>query len=304
MRRRLRRRAQILGILQISTIWDYNLIAQDEGGEMLKRVVALSLLILLPVVSFNAKGKPISISKKELREYFADEKVVELILAANKGDIKKIDSLVSQGADVNYIGKDNVTPLIAAFSSLNIKGFKRLLEHGANPNIATSEGESVIWFAAMGGEISKETLPFLELCLQHGGDPNWVFRKRYEDGVNHFDDGRPLFAAVIMYNEKAMEALKLLLNAGADINIKDKNGDNALFYAASGHYDILLYLLQNGIDYTAKDNYGNNFIWSLERFPTIANGDDKEMAKQREWKKKVIEWLKEKGIEVHLKYPD
>jgi len=278
------------------------LIAQDEGGEMLKRVVALSLLILLPVVSFNAKGKPIS--KKELREYFADEKVVELILAANKGDIKKIDSLVSQGADVNYIGKDNVTPLIAAFSSLNIKGFKRLLEHGANPNIATSEGESVIWFAAMGGEISKETLPFLELCLQHGGDPNWVFRKRYEDGVNHFDDGRPLIAAVIMYNERAMEALKLLLNSGADINMKDKDGNNALWHAAGGHYEILLYLLQAGADYAANNNYGRSFIWDLEKSPTISFGDEKDMAQQKEWKKKVIAFLKEKGIEVHLKYPD
>ncbi|HNQ77983.1 MAG TPA: ankyrin repeat domain-containing protein [Acidobacteriota bacterium] len=269
---------------------------------MLKRVVALSLLILLPVVSFNAKGKPIS--KKELREYFADEKVVELILAANKGDIKKIDSLVSQGADVNYIGKDNVTPLIAAFSSLNIKGFKRLLEHGANPNIATSEGESVIWFAAMGGEISKETLPFLELCLQHGGDPNWVFRKRYEDGVNHFDDGRPLIAAVIMYNERAMEALKLLLNSGADINMKDKDGNNALWHAAGGHYEILLYLLQAGADYAANNNYGRSFIWDLEKSPTISFGDEKDMAQQKEWKKKVIAFLKEKGIEVHLKYPD
>lgn len=269
---------------------------------MLRRLFVLSLLILLPVVSFNAKGKPIS--RKELREYFADEKVVELILAANKGDIKKIDALVTQGADVNYIGKDRLTPLIAAFSSLNIKGFKRLLEHGANPNIATSEGESVIWFAAMGGEISKETLPFLELCLQHGGDPNWVFHKRYEDGINHADDGRPLFAAVIMYNEKAMEALKLLLNAGADINIKDKDGSNPLEYAAGGHYDILLFLLQSGANYTVKNNYGTNFIWDLEQFPTVAFGDDKEMAKQKEWKKKVIAFLKEKGIEIHLKYPD
>ena len=270
---------------------------------MLKRVVALSLLILLPVVSFNAKGKPIS--NKDLREYFADEKVVELILAANKGDIKKIDLLVSQGADVNYIGKDSLTPLMAAFSSLNLQGFKRLLEHGANPNVATSEGDSVIWMTATGGDISKEALPFLELCLQHGGDPNWVFHKLYkEEGATHFDDGRPLIAAVILYNEKAKEALKLLLNAGADINTKDKNGNNALWSAAQGHYDILMFLLEEGADYTATNNTGKNFIWSLERFPTIANGDEKEMAKQKEWKRKVIAFLKEKGIEVHLKYPD
>ena len=209
------------------------------------------------------------------------------------------------GADVNYVGKDNITPLFATLSSLNLQGFKRLLEHGADPNIATSKGDSVIWLVAMGGDTSQETLPMLDLCLQHGADPNWVFHKKYQEpNHTHFDDGRPLIIALIMHNELAIEALKLLLNAGADINIKDENGNNALWYAASGHYEILLFLLQRGADYKSLNPRGRNFIGNLEESPTVSFGDEKDMAKQKEWKRKVIAFLKEKGIEVHLKYPD
>lgn len=239
-------------------------------------------------------------------EYFSDNKVVDLVLAANKGDIKKIDQLVQKGVDVNYKGKKNITPLYAQLSSLNVAGFQRLLEYGADPNIPTEDGSSVIWYTAVGGEKSVELLPLLKLCLEHKGDPNWVFQRKGRDpkGFESGDDGMPLLCAAVKYNNCALKAIKLLLDAGANINIKDKDGHNALWYATSGHYDILFYLLQAGADYTAKDNYGKNFIWSLERFPTQANGDEKEMAKQRWWKKKVIAFLKEKGIEVHLKYPD
>jgi len=261
-------------------------------------------MFLLPLISCEAKGKPWS--KKDLMEYFADNKVVDLVLAANKGDIKKIDELVQQGVDVNYKGKKNITPLYAQMTSLNNAGFQRLLENGANPNIPIEDGSSVIWYCAFGGEISVELLPMLKLCLQHKGDPNWVYHKKGRDpkGFESGEDGVPLLCIAVMHNEQRIEAMKLLLDAGADINIKDKNGNNALWYAAGGHYEILLYLLQAGADYTAKGNYGKNFIWDLEQSPTVSFGDEKDMAKQKEWKRKVIAFLKEKGIEVHLKYPD
>lgn len=272
----------------------------------MKKKVLIFSLILLYLLSCNPKGKPWS--RKDLMKYFDDEKVVELVLAANKGDIKKIDELVKKGVDVNYKGKKDVTPLFAQISSLNLQGFKRLLEHGADPNIPAEDGSSVMWYVACGGEVSKETLPMLKLCLEHNGNPNWVYRKegRDEKGFERFEDGRPILCAAILYNDYPLEAVKILLDAGADINIKDKMGQNALWYArCGGHYDVLYYLLKRGADYLAKDNYGKNFIWSLEEYPNMAaGGSKKELERQRIWKKKVIEFLKEKGIEVHLKYPD
>jgi ankyrin repeat protein len=265
----------------------------------MKPVILVIGMLLLPAISCDAHGKPLG--RSLLKKYFGDEKVVELVLAANKGDVGKIDSLVAQGVDVNFKGKEDITPLFAAFPSLNLQGFQRLLEHGADPNIPVTSGESVIWFVAMGGEKSNETLPMLKLCLQHGGNPNWVFHEKHpEANQQDIREGRPLIAAVVMYNDRAIDALKLLLDAGADINIKDGHGNTALWYAAEGHYDVLMFLLKAGATFEEKDS----FIWSLERFPTIADGDEKEMAKQREWKKKVIEFLKEKGIDVHPKYPD
>jgi len=258
MRQRLRRQALVPDILQITTIWDYNLNGQDEGGEMLKRLVVLSLLILLPVVSFNAKGK--ALNKKDLMDCFAKEELVELVLAGNKGDIKKIDELVAKGVDVNYRGKKNITPLYAQMPSMNIEGFKRLLEHGADPNIPMEDGYSVIWLAASAGAHTDISIKLLKLCLEHGGDPNWVFHKKYKE-PNHtaFEDGWPLITGAIVLSDRPIEVIKLLLQYGADINLKDERGGRTpLMGAVPERYDIAYFLLQTGADFTAKDIYGNN----------------------------------------------
>ena len=57
------------------------------------------------------------------------------------------------------------------------------------------------------------------------------------------------------------EIVKMLLRAGADVNVKDVFGNTALIYAAYiGHTEIVKMLLEGGADVNAKDRDGNTAL--------------------------------------------
>ena len=57
------------------------------------------------------------------------------------------------------------------------------------------------------------------------------------------------------------EIVEMLIKAGADLNVTDKNGKTALFYAqASGNDDIVNMLIENGADTSIKDIEGKTYI--------------------------------------------
>jgi ankyrin repeat protein len=62
-------------------------------------------------------------------------------------------------------------------------------------------------------------------------------------------------------NKKNIEAVKVLLQNGADVNWEDGFNTTALMYAASiGNIPIIKHLLDNGADIKHKDKQGNDAI--------------------------------------------
>jgi hypothetical protein len=169
-----------------------------------------------------------------------------LALAAERGNIEEIDRLIAAGADVNAVGTYGVAVPEWLFHHPNKAGFRRLLEHGADPN--------KIWFIHYAGteeqlsllHRSVEDAPYigtdyLRMCLEIGrGDPNLLPPdKKY----------RPIQKALRFGNE---DAFMMLYNAGADVNYKDSLGHPLVFNSAlSGNYEITLFLLQLGVDYNS-----------------------------------------------------
>jgi len=214
-------------------------------------------------------------------EFYSDKKTIALVRAAGKGDIKRIDALVSEGVDVNARGKDGFTPIMGALARLNLAGVKRLLQLGANPNVTVIGGDSAISLAA-----KIDDPRFLQAMLEYSGDANYV---------NPRTAWSLLHEATISYRMKSVE---LLTQHGANLNVQDRNGETPLMLASNlNRYVIAYYLLQHGADYKLTNNIGKTVVNSIEDFPIDPKSDGYV------WKNKVIKYLRDRGVMVNLKFP-
>ena len=225
---------------------------------------ALQIIIILLVGCTNElllKGEPVTF-------YFPNEKVAELAQAGANGDLRKMERLVQEGADVNYSGFEGITPLLWILYAKNIRGMEKLLELGANPNERAKKNASAMSLAA-----GADDPGFLEILLKHGGDPN-IFGEQ----------GKP--ALYIAAQQGRKENIDLLLKYGGDINIHTEFGRNAaMVSAAMGYFDQVYYLLERGLTH---DLNGVARAVDIRIVP--------EKSKQNEWKQKTMEFLEEKGI--------
>jgi uncharacterized protein len=124
---------------------------------------------------------------------------------------------------VNFIGQ---TPFLRAALSGDITVMRMLLEHGADPNIATEEGTTALMAAA---------------------GVNWVVAQTYTES-----------------KEAQMEAVQLCLEKGGDVNAKNSMGLTAIHGAANrGADDIIQFLYDHGAKLDVKDKEGRTpMVWA------------------------------------------
>jgi len=209
---------------------------------------------------------------------FADKKVAELAVAAAKGDIQAVDRSVADGVNINAVGEYGQTPLFWPLYAHNKTGFQLLLEHGADPNARDQNGDGVMHLAA-----EDEDPDYLRLALAHRGDPN-------------LRDTRGVFPTPIFRAMRPLrnDNLKLLVAAGADINYRDVSAETPMVSAADlSHYDKVYILLMAGADYKLTDVWGKTIVRRIER------SSFDEAADTGHWRDKVIDFLRQHGVEVH-----
>lgn len=233
--------------------------------------------------AFNERARQEFVAFMSLETMFPDPQVRTLAKAAGDDDIGKVEELAARGVDVNSRGKKNATPLFWSMSS--IKGFRKLLELGADPNVVFDGGGSVMHWAAR-----AENMDFQKAAIQHGGD---VDLKTGPFGET------PLFRAL-----SNREAMTLLLDSGADIDARTSgdtvltkpiSGDTPVMTAASiGQYDAVYELLNRGADYRIKNAAGFSLVDRLARKRSILIPESDES----KWLQKVVAWLEERGVEV------
>ena len=172
-----------------------------------------------------------------------------LILAACHGNINFIDYALKNGADINYMTNQGFTPLIYAAVFNNSKIVRYLLQKGARLYNVLKIFLSCYYH-------KKDSNTLYEL-INAGADVNEI----YSGGIT------PLMIAAknCVYNNS--EIISMLIDSGADINARRKNGDTAFSIACKfNNIDAVKILLDSGAD---KTNIPEKFNLSEMRFCPI-----------------------------------
>jgi len=168
--------------------------------------------------------------------------------AADQGHVGVVNLLLERGANVNAtttnINMPKCTALQAAVESGRGDIVDILLEHGADPNLGGGEFTHPIIAAASKGEeaIFKKLLEAKADVTVVGGEYN----------------STPLTYTAIYLTR---DPIRLLLDAGADINHADNEGDTALILTAwSGDHESVQFLLDRGADVLVRNKAGLNAL--------------------------------------------
>ncbi len=162
-------------------------------------------------------------------------------------------TFVASGFDVNQAESPGYTPACYVAGKGRADVLKLLLENGANPDTKIANGHTPLMSAAHSAHIPyADSIGTVRLLLDAGLDP----KATTKDGATPIHEaarsGGPLAGAVI----------RLLADAGADVDAVQKDGLTPLMMAVvrTEHPDAVKVLIQSGADANATDKIGNNVL--------------------------------------------
>ena len=192
--------------------------------------------------------------------------VTALSDAAANGNVQIIEMLVQAGADPNAKSAEGEPAIMTAAKSGNAEAVRVLLKHGAAVDEREAwKGQTALMWAA-----AQNYAGVAEALIEAGADVNarsteWPLEAKRPANGNIVSE-RPrgglsplLFAA----RQGALDAARVLVHTGADLNITEPDGTNALVIAIiNAHYDLAAFLLQSGADPTIADKYGRTALYA------------------------------------------
>ncbi|MGP0076348.1 MAG: ankyrin repeat domain-containing protein [Bryobacteraceae bacterium] len=131
---------------------------------------------------------------------------------------------------MQWLYEDGATPFLRAAQSGDVTVMKLLLEHGANPKIATANGDTALMVASGIGWVEGVTYEWSEadnlegvkMCLDLGIDPN----------IADADGRTALHGAA---HKGRNDVIRLLVEHGAKLDARDKGSRDTFVGALQGH---------------------------------------------------------------------
>jgi hypothetical protein len=148
--------------------------------------------------------------------------------------------LFARGADPNLASANGQTPLMMAAARGNVEAMRLLIEKGAEVNARDGAGETALMFACTCGDAGA-----VRLLIEKGADVK-VKSKRNETALG--------FAGTA----GVQESVALLLAKGAEVNVRNLRGYSPLMFAASSDTmpaEIIRLILDKGADASFTADY-------------------------------------------------
>lgn len=174
--------------------------------------------------------------------------VQPIALAATNGSAVVLEQLLDAGADPNASMPGGETALMTAARAGPPDAVRVLLRAGADPNARDDVGgqTAVMWAAARNNAPAVHALAELgaDLHVRTTGPPSPPSR-------SYFRSPEPTSFTALLFAVRAgaLDAVRALLDAGADVDDTLSDGQSALVIAAANaHWELADYLLDRGAD--------------------------------------------------------
>ncbi|CAH3109017.1 unnamed protein product, partial [Porites lobata] len=178
-----------------------------------------------------------------------DDTVLHYAVRLNRRSCDVLNCLIENGADVNVRTEySKCTPLMIAAHCKNLNAVEFLLKHGAIVDLRDKLNKSSLHYGVERASRSSDTSFDVVSCLlNHGADINAPMNGKYT-----------LLMSASSFQQVGL--VNFLLEQGANVLLKDKDGNTALHFAcgiwnsASCACDVLNCLTENGADINAIRN--------------------------------------------------
>lgn len=183
-------------------------------------------------------------------EHYGNTALVEY---SDDGHFEIVELLIQAGARLEALDSSGRTALFRASSSSHIRTVKLLLDKGAPVDIPNLSGITALMGASRSG--SSVTV---DLLLNAGAQPNIVSHKTGYVRTAFFETVK----------HEHIEVVRLLLDAGADVDALNGPGDSALFEASSRGYPAIVLLLlskEAQVDKTGRTDSNETPLWAASK---------------------------------------
>lgn len=187
--------------------------------------------------------------------------VMPLSLAASNGNARMIETLIAAGADPNSALPEGETVLMTAARTGSGPAVEALLDHGADVNAKERwQGETALMWAAAENHAAAVTLLVKRGAIVDARSSALQFPKFAFNGSTMVSTPMPrgsMTALLMAARQGALDGVRALVEAGADLDLTEPDGSSALVLAiVNSHQDVAVLLLEKGANPNVADSAG------------------------------------------------